>query len=495
MKWNKQSPGTPSPEADQALSVNSKPKPKAAFQPEGSSSAHLNHSTSSPPSRIPPILLEGDTLPSVEPVKIGPGARPATTVAPSPSRLSMDSELPQGYGLCRLSLTPRDPRCLYASWDLSGAPTGREGNGASSGYPLRLRLFLDGAWGQPVEEIQMPPEARHWLIRVEQPGRSYAAELGYYEPDRQWRSLATSKRVVTPLETVSEERGVQFVTFVMEPSAAQPSPPFPAPPALEAPGAGRPVPVAELIAHAARRPDALPQTGPNVAQASSPASSPGGSPGVDPVGGGGTPPLEFTGGGTPPEPAGEDARATTGGIPEWTAAQEHALAELIGWSLLKQEWLSSAEISQVIQGRPPRLPSSWEAAEVAQLAPVLEALGVSSFAAPLPLEVSSPGAAAAAPEGNFWVSVNAELVVYGATQPDAQVSIGGRPIQLRSDGSFSYRFALPDGSYTLRLQATSAQGESRQAELEFSRGTRYTGAVGAHPQDPALPPPPSKDAR
>jgi hypothetical protein len=90
----------------------------------------------------------------------------------------------------------------------------------------------------------------------------------------------------------------------------------------------------------------------------------------------------------------------------------------------------------------------------------------------------------------FWFNVNAELIVYGATEPDATVTIGGRTIKLRPDGSFSYRFALPDGKYELPVLATSADGDdSRSAELKFSRNTRYRGEVGVHPQDSALKPP------
>jgi hypothetical protein len=70
------------------------------------------------------------------------------------------------------------------------------------------------------------------------------------------------------------------------------------------------------------------------------------------------------------------------------------------------------------------------------------------------------------------------------------VTIGGRQIRLRQDGSFSYRFALPDGHYELPAVATSADGtDSREAALEFKRGTAYRGDVGRHPQDPALKPP------
>ena len=89
----------------------------------------------------------------------------------------------------------------------------------------------------------------------------------------------------------------------------------------------------------------------------------------------------------------------------------------------------------------------------------------------------------------FWFSVNAELVIYGATEPGAQVMVGGRPIQLRPDGSFTCRFSLPDGQYALPATAVAAHGETRHAELRFQRTTHYSGEVGAHPQDPALQPP------
>ena len=82
--------------------------------------------------------------------------------------------------------------------------------------------------------------------------------------------------------------------------------------------------------------------------------------------------------------------------------------------------------------------------------------------------------------------MNAELVIYGATEPSAQLTIGGRAIQLRPDGSFSFRFALPDGNYSLPITACSAQGEMRGAELEFFRGTKHYGEVGTHLPDPAL---------
>ena len=103
--------------------------------------------------------------------------------------------------------------------------------------------------------------------------------------------------------------------------------------------------------------------------------------------------------------------------------------------------------------------------------------------------ISSPYGGEQPPKG-FWLNVNAELILYGATEPDAKVTLGGRPIKLRPDGTFSYRFALPDGKYHLPAVATSADGtDARAADLEFTRATQYHGDVGTHPQDPALTPP------
>jgi len=100
--------------------------------------------------------------------------------------------------------------------------------------------------------------------------------------------------------------------------------------------------------------------------------------------------------------------------------------------------------------------------------------------------VSSPFGVAER-QKKFWFNINAELIVYGATEPDATVQIGDRKIKLRPDGSFSYRFALPDGKFDLPASATSSDGtDQRAAALTFSRKTDFRGDVQHHPQDPNL---------
>jgi hypothetical protein len=85
--------------------------------------------------------------------------------------------------------------------------------------------------------------------------------------------------------------------------------------------------------------------------------------------------------------------------------------------------------------------------------------------------ISSPCDGGPNAPGGFWFNVNAELVVYGATEPDALVTIGGQPVALREDGSFSYRLALPDGKHELLVTATSRRGDVREARMQFVRRT------------------------
>lgn len=65
-------------------------------------------------------------------------------------------------------------------------------------------------------------------------------------------------------------------------------------------------------------------------------------------------------------------------------------------------------------------------------------------------------------ERKFWLVVNTELIVYGATEPDAKVTVQGKPIKLRNDGTFTLRFALPDGTQYIPVEAISSDGIDRR---------------------------------
>src|SRR3989338_5119383 len=61
-------------------------------------------------------------------------------------------------------------------------------------------------------------------------------------------------------------------------------------------------------------------------------------------------------------------------------------------------------------------------------------------------------------EKKFWLVVNTELIVYGATEPNAKITVQGKDVDLRPDGSFTLRFALPDGKEIIPVEATSKDG-------------------------------------
>ena len=55
----------------------------------------------------------------------------------------------------------------------------------------------------------------------------------------------------------------------------------------------------------------------------------------------------------------------------------------------------------------------------------------------------------------FRLWADTELLVYGATDPKASLTIQGQAIKLKADGTFSVRMALPDGTQTIPVEATS----------------------------------------
>ncbi|MBA4148249.1 MAG: DUF4912 domain-containing protein [Verrucomicrobia bacterium] len=158
----------------------------------------------------------------------------------------------------------------------------------------------------------------------------------------------------------------------------------------------------------------------------------------------------------------------------WTPAQERALASIITMDTVRRLWIGSLEITELVRR---------------QLVQGVSSMGAAQFSLPSSISLaslSSPFGGVERRKG-FWFNVNAELIIYGATEPDAAVTIGDRQIKLRPDGTFSYRFILPDGDYHLPAQATSVDGDdTRSAGLKFTRKTDYRGDVGEHPQDPNM---------
>jgi len=74
-------------------------------------------------------------------------------------------------------------------------------------------------------------------------------------------------------------------------------------------------------------------------------------------------------------------------------------------------------------------------------------------------------------ELNF--AIEAELVVYGAANPHAHVTVEGEPVTLRPDGTFAVRMHFPDRRQVVPVVATTADGvEQKTIILGIERNTK-----------------------
>ena len=73
----------------------------------------------------------------------------------------------------------------------------------------------------------------------------------------------------------------------------------------------------------------------------------------------------------------------------------------------------------------------------------------------------------------FPFDVDAELIVYGVTSPNAHVTLKGEPVRLQPDGTFSVRFNLPERRQVLPVVASTGDGtEQRTIVLAIERNTK-----------------------
>ena len=73
---------------------------------------------------------------------------------------------------------------------------------------------------------------------------------------------------------------------------------------------------------------------------------------------------------------------------------------------------------------------------------------------------------------SFWLVADAELIVYGATDPAARLSIGGEEVPLSADGTFRVQVPFRDGQQLYPIEAVAADGEQKRSiTMEFRRST------------------------
>jgi len=394
------------------------------------------------PFRLPPILLEGDESGAPEPA-VSHGQKDALGPAAPAEPLEVEAPgLPENYGTRTLLLAARDPHWLYAHWDVAPEEQSRCAAVALGGH-LVLRVYERAASGAPAAEMPLHPESRHWSVCVPRAETQYVAELGCLLPGGPWKTLDTSDVVTTPPDSVSQDRSVQFATIQ---------------PPAEAHATGGDSPSGSGSVAATTDPLAAAPT-----HSTTPA--PGGRGATAPIQPPAKAPLPDLVAGLP------DLQARLRPVPPPAAAlQEAAVEHAMTHAQPSQVGANSAEIAALLQPLAHIQVGPQPAVESGQSS--LAGLGeaISSPAGGQPAMAAAPVGGGALP-GDFWLNVYAELVIHGATEPDALVAITGEPILLRPDGSFSYRLALPDGHYDVAVTAVSAHDDQRQVTLHFTRRT------------------------
>ena len=74
---------------------------------------------------------------------------------------------------------------------------------------------------------------------------------------------------------------------------------------------------------------------------------------------------------------------------------------------------------------------------------------------------------------DFHFNVDAEMILFGHTKPDARVTLAGEPVKLRADGSFTIRLSMPDKRQVLPVVAASPDGvEQRTVVIAIERNTK-----------------------
>lgn len=73
----------------------------------------------------------------------------------------------------------------------------------------------------------------------------------------------------------------------------------------------------------------------------------------------------------------------------------------------------------------------------------------------------------------FCFELDTEMVVFGTTNPDAHVMLGGEPVKVGADGTFTIRMSMADGRQVLPVVSSSGDGRKQQTIiLAVERNTK-----------------------
>jgi len=322
-------------------------------------------------------------------------------------------ELPGGYGESRIVLMPRDPQWAYTYWDIPNDH--KEELRRQGGQQLALRIYdvtdinLDYESPHNVQEYLADELAREWYLPIPVSDREYVVDIGYRCVDGRWLTLARSAPVRVPPVYPSDWIEDVFVSVGWEEDLLGKTIYELVPPSKKVAMAAQANPIYEEIFGMAES---------------------------------------------------AEAQRVAGSL---FGSMQH-----VPGSMVPQQVISSYVFPSGV--------GMWAIpTTTAPTVPVPTMSGIGLTMSGVGLTMSGAGFSGSVPPirpRKFWLVADAELIVYGATEPDATVTIGGRPIKLNPDGTFRFQMSFQDGLIDYPIMAVAADGEqTRSIHMKFTRET------------------------
>src|SRR6059058_1806545 len=139
----------------------------------------------------------------------GPVVRLARSDPRLPNDLPEVVELPRVYGAPLLFAIARDPRTLFAYWNVDWSSVFE--NTAPVDRQVHLRVYRSDGGEETSTAVE--PMVGNSYLTVSEPRESYRVEIGYYHPAAVWNSVATSDDVKMPPERAAENVDVDVATI------------------------------------------------------------------------------------------------------------------------------------------------------------------------------------------------------------------------------------------------------------------------------------------
>jgi hypothetical protein len=351
------------------------------------------------------------------------------------------ADLPNGYGESRVVLMPRDPEWAYTYWDI---PNDRkEEMRRQGGQQLALRIYdvtdvnLDTQSPHSIQEYPCDELAREWYVPIPVSDRDYAIDIGYRCADGRWLVLARSAQVRVPPVYPSDWIEDQFITLDWEEE-------------LQGKTFAELVPPAKKLAQAVNgggysTSNAIYEQIFGMAESAESLRVAGSVFGS----------MQHVAGSVQQVGIHEQALSSyvfPSGVGMWAAPTMSGItASGVGMSGLTASGVGMSGLTM---------------SGVGMSGLTMSGFGMSGVG------MSGVGFAAPMRPRQFWLVADAELIVYGATEPDATVYVGGQPIKLNADGTFRFQMSFQDGLIDYPIFAVAADGEQNRAiHLKFNRET------------------------